>query len=184
MYNPPATGTGTHHLTTSTAVTLESHRGWMMEVEQLRVHLRSHDLHNVTQRWRTSCSEPVWLVSSSTSMESFMGFTFIPGSSCCSMPKIATAETPLELLPRVVGMRGVACLVSGVAMRVSSSSGVWDILLWCVRKTKNKCRSVLLSTQWSKGTFRTENTSDLTQVRICISNVWLSVLTSLTYVIV
>ena len=34
----------------STAVTVENHTGWMMELEQLRVQLRSHDLHNKTRR--------------------------------------------------------------------------------------------------------------------------------------
>ena len=35
---------------------LESHRGWIMELEQLRLQFRLHDLHNDTRRWRTSFS--------------------------------------------------------------------------------------------------------------------------------
>ena len=49
MYNHLATGTGTHPSTT-TAVSVESRTGWMMELEQLRAQLRPHELRNDAQR--------------------------------------------------------------------------------------------------------------------------------------
>ena len=63
-------------------------------------------------------------------------YNMVTGSSCYSLPEIARAEAPLELLPRVVSMLGVCCLVCGVAMCASSSCGVCELLhaVLCAKK--------------------------------------------------
>ena len=97
-------------------------------------------------------------------MGSFVGgSTSIIGSSRCPLPEKPTARAPLVLLPRVVGMLAVGCLVCCVVMCGSASCGVCD--LCCVQQGKIY-RPVLLTTQWSKATFRTETPPIYTSVRI------------------
>ena len=120
-------------------------------------------------------------MSSSTSMGSFVGgSTSITGSSCCSLPEIATAETPLELLPRVVGMLGVCCLVCGAAMCASSACGVCDlfVVVLCAKIYTGRCCCLPMAKRY----FQNRNTSDLIQVRLYSELVL--VLMSFTYVFV
>ena len=57
----------------------------------------------------------------STSMALLVGSTSIDGSACCPPPAWSTAEAPLELLPRVVGMLGVLLYGVGVVLCGSAS---------------------------------------------------------------
>ena len=53
----------------------------------------------------------------------FVGSTSVGGSGCCPPPAWSTAEAPLELLPRVVGIGVAACGV-GVVFCAGASCGV------------------------------------------------------------
>ena len=68
-------------------------------------------------------------------MALLVGPTSIDGSACCTPPAWSTAEAPLELLPRVVGMLGVLLYGVGVVLCASASCVVTADSKFCCVST-------------------------------------------------